>query len=144
MNGWLHTVVEANDLMGKSAHGTTSSPYVKIKLAHQKAKTSVIGKNLNPRWNETFILYVFEAKHLISCSLSLSLLHSHSLNQSVDSDVEDPNDKLKIAVFDHNKAARDAFLGTLSNSFDFNLFSHFESIIKISFLILLDLRSLCI
>jgi Ca2+-dependent lipid-binding protein len=50
-------VVEANGLVCKANAG---NPYVKLRLGDQKHRTKVVEKNLNPRWNESFNLYVFD------------------------------------------------------------------------------------
>ena len=50
-------IIQANQLAAKDFNGT-SDPYVKILLLpdkRNKLTTKVKRKNLNPRWNETFL-----------------------------------------------------------------------------------------
>lgn len=71
-------VIRATDLAAKDFSGT-SDPYVKIMLLpdkKHKLTTNIKRKNLNPRWNETFI---FEGKssppkRLLHLALTVNLL----------------------------------------------------------------------
>jgi len=47
------TVKRGKDLVARD-HSGTSDPYVVIRLNEHKFKTTVVKKNLNPVWNETF------------------------------------------------------------------------------------------
>ncbi|KAL3529138.1 hypothetical protein ACH5RR_008460 [Cinchona calisaya] len=60
----------------------TSDPYVVVKMGHQKLKTRVIKKDVNPEWNE---------------DLTLS--------------VSDPNIPIKLTVYDHDLFSMDDKMG---------------------------------
>ncbi|TPX58616.1 phosphatidylserine decarboxylase [Powellomyces hirtus] len=47
-------IIGARDLLAKDRRGTTSDPFVVLKLGGQTCKTKVISKNLSPTWNEEF------------------------------------------------------------------------------------------
>ncbi|KAL2897403.1 Protein C2-DOMAIN ABA-RELATED 5 [Bienertia sinuspersici] len=61
---------------------TTSDPYVIIRLAKQKLKTRIIRKSLNPEWNEDLTLCV-----------------------------ADPNEPVKLYVYDHDTFSLDDKMG---------------------------------
>lgn len=60
----------------------TSDPYVKFRTGKHRAKSSTIFKNLNPVWNELFVLQV-----------------------------DDVDDKMKVKVYDYDLGLRDDFMG---------------------------------
>ncbi|GBG58797.1 hypothetical protein CBR_g197 [Chara braunii] len=62
-----------------------SDPYVVVTLGKQTAKTSVIKRNLNPVWNETLML-----------------------------SIPDPEEKLKLSVFDRDRFTQDDPMGRAS------------------------------
>ncbi|KAI3776399.1 hypothetical protein L1987_46180 [Smallanthus sonchifolius] len=60
----------------------TSDPYVVIKMGNQKLKTRIVEKNVNPEWNEEFIL-----------------------------SIQDPDLPVKLTVYDHDKFSKDDNMG---------------------------------
>ncbi|XP_057848352.2 probable ADP-ribosylation factor GTPase-activating protein AGD11 [Cryptomeria japonica] len=61
----------------------TSDPYVVVRLGHQKVKTRVIKKNLNPLWDEELSLFVPQSQPRV----------------------------LKLEVFDKDRLSRDDHMG---------------------------------
>ncbi|XP_059072829.1 protein C2-DOMAIN ABA-RELATED 2 [Cryptomeria japonica] len=61
----------------------TSDPYVVVRFGHQKVKTRVIKKNLNPVWDEELTMYVTHSIPLV----------------------------LKLEVFDKDRLSRDDQMG---------------------------------
>jgi Ca2+-dependent lipid-binding protein len=49
-------VIEARNLMAADDNGL-SDPYCLLSLGSSKARTRVIKKDLNPRWNQGFRMY---------------------------------------------------------------------------------------
>ncbi|KAI4375477.1 hypothetical protein MLD38_013343 [Melastoma candidum] len=60
----------------------SSDPYVIVRLGSQKVKTGVVKRNLNPEWNELLTLCVY-----------------------------DPNDLVKLAVYDRDRFSLDDKMG---------------------------------
>ena len=54
----LITVVCAKDLLPKDDNGL-SDPYVILKVGRTQCRTKVVRKNLNPTFNESFVLFVY-------------------------------------------------------------------------------------
>jgi Ca2+-dependent lipid-binding protein len=61
----------------------TSDPYVKFRVGHHRAKSGTIFKNLNPIWNEVFVLKV-----------------------------DDVDDQLRVKVFDYDFGLKDDPMGS--------------------------------
>ncbi|XP_078431603.1 GTPase activating protein 1-like [Wolffia australiana] len=57
------TVVRGFNLARRDLLG--SDPYVLLSISHQRVKTKVIKRNLNPEWNEDLTLYVIDPSHPI-------------------------------------------------------------------------------
>lgn len=53
------TLIEGQDLKAMDANGL-SDPYVKFRLGHQKYKSKMLPKTLNPQWREQFNMQLFE------------------------------------------------------------------------------------
>jgi len=75
------TVQEATNLAVADRNGL-SDPYCVVRVGTSHGKTKVVQKNLNPKWNQTIVLDVFEG------AVELVLL-----------------------VYDHDRFSRDEFLG---------------------------------
>lgn len=58
-------MVEARDLLNKDLFGGKSNPFVVLKLWGQERVSHVIKNCLSPKWNQTFMLYVFFYEILI-------------------------------------------------------------------------------
>ncbi|KAI3719438.1 hypothetical protein L6452_20337 [Arctium lappa] len=61
-------VASAHDLTAKDGQGT-ASPYVELHFDHQKFRTTVKEKDLNPYWNETFYFTISDPKNLANLTL---------------------------------------------------------------------------
>ncbi|XP_071707255.1 FT-interacting protein 3-like [Rutidosis leptorrhynchoides] len=61
-------VASAHDLMAKDGQGS-ASPYAELHFDHQKFRTTVKEKDLNPYWNETFYFNVSDPKNLANLTL---------------------------------------------------------------------------
>jgi len=77
-------VVEAKDLEAKDMGGT-SDPFATIILKNQKYETNFIEKQLNPVWNEFFVLTVEKYE----------------------------NDTIEISIWDKNKYSKSEFMGEI-------------------------------
>ncbi|NXC90331.1 MCTP1 protein, partial [Cercotrichas coryphoeus] len=55
------TLIEGCELKAMDANGL-SDPYVKFRLGHQKYKSKVIPKTLNPQWREQFDFHLYEER----------------------------------------------------------------------------------
>ncbi|XP_070599124.1 LOW QUALITY PROTEIN: multiple C2 and transmembrane domain-containing protein 1 [Erythrolamprus reginae] len=53
------TLIEGHGLKAMDTNGL-SDPYVKFRLGHQKYKSKIISKTLNPKWREQFDLHLYE------------------------------------------------------------------------------------
>lgn len=53
-----------------------SDPYCKIKIAKKKYKTKIISKNLNPVWNEKFVVDIGEADEEVCFETAVEKYHS--------------------------------------------------------------------
>lgn len=74
----LHVILTTVHLSGTGS----SDPYVKISHGKYKARSTVVNRNLNPVWNETF---VFQAKDLTQ--------------------------PISLRVYDHDIVSSDDFMG---------------------------------
>ncbi|XP_076882817.1 C2 and GRAM domain-containing protein At1g03370-like [Bidens hawaiensis] len=79
----LVRVIEARNMPPMDPNGS-SDPYVKLKLGHQRFKTKVVKKSLNPSWCEEFSFKV-----------------------------EDLKEQLVVSVFDEDKFFSDDFVGSV-------------------------------
>ena len=82
------TVRRATNLVGKDRGGTSSDPYVVLKLGGQEQRTRTIKRNLNPVWEQR---------------LDFRGSLADVLNQS-----------LTVSVMDHDEITRDDSLGSLA------------------------------
>ncbi|XP_013925934.1 PREDICTED: multiple C2 and transmembrane domain-containing protein 1 [Thamnophis sirtalis] len=55
------TLIEGRGLKAMDSNGL-SDPYVKFRLGHQKYKSKIMSKTLNPRWREQFDLHLYEER----------------------------------------------------------------------------------
>lgn len=55
------TLIEGRDLKAMDSNGL-SDPYVKFRLGHQKYKSKIIPKTLNPQWREQFDFHLYEER----------------------------------------------------------------------------------
>ncbi|KFQ98988.1 Multiple C2 and transmembrane domain-containing protein 1, partial [Opisthocomus hoazin] len=55
------TLIEGRDLKAMDANGL-SDPYVKFRLGHQKYKSKIVPKTLNPQWREQFDFHLYEER----------------------------------------------------------------------------------
>ncbi|XP_039198452.1 multiple C2 and transmembrane domain-containing protein 1 isoform X2 [Crotalus tigris] len=55
------TLIEGHGLKAMDSNGL-SDPYVKFRLGHQKYKSKIMSKTLNPRWREQFDLHLYEER----------------------------------------------------------------------------------
>ncbi|NXX86656.1 MCTP1 protein, partial [Urocolius indicus] len=53
------TLIEGRELKAMDANGL-SDPYVKFRLGHQKYKSKIVPKTLNPQWREQFDFHLYE------------------------------------------------------------------------------------
>ncbi|KAJ0791652.1 putative prolycopenC2 and GRAM domain-containing protein [Helianthus annuus] len=79
----LVRVIEARNMPPMDPNGS-ADPYVKLKLGHQRFKTKVVKKCLNPSWCEEFSFKV-----------------------------EDLKEQLVVSVFDEDKFFSDDFVGSV-------------------------------
>ncbi|XP_015668173.1 multiple C2 and transmembrane domain-containing protein 1 isoform X2 [Protobothrops mucrosquamatus] len=54
-------LIEGHGLKAMDSNGL-SDPYVKFRLGHQKYKSKIMSKTLNPRWREQFDLHLYEER----------------------------------------------------------------------------------
>ncbi|XP_043370528.1 multiple C2 and transmembrane domain-containing protein 1 isoform X2 [Dermochelys coriacea] len=55
------TLIEGCELKAMDANGL-SDPYVKFRLGHQKYKSKIVPKTLNPQWREQFDFHLYEER----------------------------------------------------------------------------------
>ncbi|NXK10862.1 MCTP1 protein, partial [Herpetotheres cachinnans] len=55
------TLIEGRELKAMDANGL-SDPYVKFRLGHQKYKSKMVPKTLNPQWREQFDFHLYEER----------------------------------------------------------------------------------
>ncbi|XP_066844730.1 multiple C2 and transmembrane domain-containing protein 1 isoform X11 [Anser cygnoides] len=55
------TLIEGHELKAMDANGL-SDPYVKFRLGHQKYKSKIVPKTLNPQWREQFDFHLYEER----------------------------------------------------------------------------------
>ncbi|KAK9408400.1 multiple C2 and transmembrane domain-containing protein 1 [Crotalus adamanteus] len=55
------TLIEGHGLKAMDSNGL-SDPYVKFRLGHQKYKSKIMSKTLNPKWREQFDLHLYEER----------------------------------------------------------------------------------
>ncbi|XP_065512292.1 multiple C2 and transmembrane domain-containing protein 1 isoform X1 [Caloenas nicobarica] len=55
------TLIEGRELKAMDANGL-SDPYVKFRLGHQKYKSKIVPKTLNPQWREQFDFHLYEER----------------------------------------------------------------------------------
>ena len=84
-----------------------SDPYCIIKSGRQERKTKIIPKTLNPKWNQTFILFYFFIFSSFFFFFSLFFL-----NNFLNSDIYESTSEIALEVFDHDKLSKDDYLGT--------------------------------
>ncbi|KAM7278204.1 hypothetical protein ACFE04_005338 [Oxalis oulophora] len=85
---------------------SSSDPYVVIKMGHQKLKTRVVKKNINPEWNEDLTLSIVDPNLPIKLP-PVEIFptfdfanQSNSLQQVYDRDIFSLDDKMGDAEFD--------------------------------------------
>lgn len=74
-------VASAHDLMAKDGQGS-ASPYVELHFDHQKFRTTVKEKDLNPYWNETFYFTISDPKNLANLTLDAYIYNNAKGNNS--------------------------------------------------------------
>lgn len=67
-------VVSAHDLMPKDGQGSANS-FVELHFDHQKFRTTIKDKDLNPVWNESFYFNVADPNNLSNLTLEASVYH---------------------------------------------------------------------
>ncbi|NXU77604.1 MCTP1 protein, partial [Oreotrochilus melanogaster] len=55
------TLIEGRELKAMDDNGL-SDPYVKFRLGHQKYKSKIVPKTLNPQWREQFDFHLYEER----------------------------------------------------------------------------------
>lgn len=73
-------VASAHNLLPKDGQGS-SSPYVELHFDHQKFRTTVKEKDLNPYWNETYLFNISDPKNLSNLTLD-AYIYSNSKSNS--------------------------------------------------------------
>ncbi|PWA82850.1 C2 calcium-dependent membrane targeting [Artemisia annua] len=68
-------VASAHDLMSKDGQGS-ANPYVELHFDHQKYRTTVKEKDLNPYWNETFYFNISDPNNLTNLTLDAYVYNS--------------------------------------------------------------------
>ncbi|KVH97232.1 FT-interacting protein 1-like [Cynara cardunculus var. scolymus] len=74
-------VASAHDLMAKDGQGS-ASPYVELHFDHQKFRTTVKEKDLDPYWNETFYFTISDPKNLANLTLDAYIYNNAKGNNT--------------------------------------------------------------
>ncbi|KAL7606326.1 hypothetical protein Lser_V15G15826 [Lactuca serriola] len=77
-------VASAHDLMPKDGQGS-ASPYVELHFDHQKFRTTIKEKDLNPYWNETFYFNISDPNNLSNLTLDAYVYNNIKGNNSISS-----------------------------------------------------------
>lgn len=74
-------VVSAHDLMPKDSNGAANA-FVELHFDHQRFRTTVKNRDLNPYWNETFYFNVSDPASLPEMELEALVYHHNPTNNS--------------------------------------------------------------
>jgi Ca2+-dependent lipid-binding protein len=74
-------VVSAHDLMPKDSNGAANA-FVELHFDHQRFRTTVKDRDLNPYWNEPFYFNVSDPASLPEMELEASVYHHNPANNS--------------------------------------------------------------
>lgn len=74
-------VESAHNLLPKDGHGS-SNPYVELHFDHQKFRTTIKEKDLNPYWNETFLFNISDPNNLSNLTLDAYVYNNNKASNS--------------------------------------------------------------